>query len=177
NKDQILIIPFRESSTVSHIETIKRQLKQISGIENVSASGNRPGGSDYGIPASVVGISPDKQPDMRCLVVDRDFLDTYQMQIAAGRGFKNEFATDTAAYLVNEEAERQLGLKNAVGQLMEMPAIHREPAPIVGVVKDFHFRSLHEKIAPLFFFIEQGWFSQLSVRIKAKDMNKTIGLI
>jgi putative ABC transport system permease protein len=177
NKDQVLIIPFRDPSTVNHIETIKEQLKNLPGVESVSASGNRPGGSDWGIPVSVVGISPDNQPSLRCLLVDHDFLDTYQMQIASGRGFKNKFATDTAAYLLNEEAVTQLNLKNPVGQLMEMPAIHREAAPIVGVVKDFHFRSLHEKIAPLFFFIEQSWFTQLSIRIKTKDMDKTIGLI
>jgi len=177
NKDQVLIIPLRDPSTAGRIDIVKQQLKEIPGVQSISASGNRPDGSDYGIPASIVGIPPDNQPPMRSLIVDADFLDTYQMQIASGRGFKTELATDTAAYLLNEEAARQLNLKNPVGQLMEMPAINREPAPIVGVVKDFHFRSLHEKIAPLFFIIEQGWFRELSVRIQAKDMDKTIGLI
>jgi len=107
-------------------------------------------------------------------VVDQDFLKTYQMEIASGRGFQKELSTDTNAYLINEEAARQLGLKNPVGSLMKMPAIYRGPAPIIGVVKDFHFRSLHEKIAPLFFIIETTFFTELAVRIRTTETEKTI---
>lgn len=177
NKDQLVIIPFHDPATKTHIDAVKEQLRQIPGVENVSASGNTVGGSDYGIPVNVVGIPKDQQPNMRCLVVDEDFLTTYKMQLAAGREFSSAMASDSSAYLINEEAANQLGLKNPVGQLMEMPAIGRKAAPIVGVVRNFNFKSLHEKISPLYFFIQKAWFTQLSVRIKAKDMSSTLDLL
>ena len=55
-----------------------------------------------------------------------------------------------------------------------MPAINRPAAPIIGVVKDFHFRSMHEKIGPIFFIIEKSFFTQISIRLKTTDTEKTI---
>jgi len=174
NKEQILIIPLRDQETIRRFEIVKQELSQVPGVISVSASANRPGGSDFGIPYEIEGLPQDNLPPMRLLVVDQDFLKTYQMEIASGRGFQKELSTDTNAYLINEEAARQLGLKNPVGSLMKMPAIYRGPAPIIGVVKDFHFRSLHEKIAPLFFIIETTFFTELAVRIRTTETEKTI---
>ena len=174
NKDQILIIQLRNQETIRRFETIKQELKQVPGVISVTASANRPGGSDFGIPFEIEGIPNDRLPAMRNLVVDHDFLETYQMEIVSGRGFSKEMSTDTGTYLINEEAARQLGLKNTVGTMMKMPAFNRAPAPIIGVVKDFHFRSLHEKIAPLFLFIAPAWFSQVSVRINTTNTEETI---
>jgi len=174
NKDQILIIPIRNNETLARLETVKHQLKQVPGVQEITASANRPGGSDFGIPCEVEGIPADQQPPMRMLVVDQDFLATYQIELAAGRGFSKQMPTDTAAYLINEEAARQLGFDNPIGKMVKMPNIGRESAPIIGVVKDFHFRSLHEKIMPLLFFVEAQWFGQLSVRINAPETAATI---
>jgi putative ABC transport system permease protein len=174
NKEQVLIIPFNDPATAAHIEAVKQQLKEIAGVEDVSASGNTVGGTDYGIPATLVGIPHQQQPEMRCLVVDEDFLNTYKIDLAAGRGFSRGMASDSLAYVINEEAANQLALKDPVGQLMTMPAIHRPPGPIIGVVKNFNFRSLHEKVAPLFFFVQKSWFRQVSVRIKETDIAATL---
>ena len=174
NKEQVLIIQLRNQETIRRFETVKQELKQVPGVISVTASANRPGGSDFGIPFEIEGIPNDRLPAMRNLVVDHDFLETYQMEIVSGRGFSKEMSTDTSTYLINEEAARQLGIKNIVGTKMKMPAMNRPAAPIIGVVKDFHFRSLHEKIAPLFLFIAPAWFSQVSVRINTTDTEKTI---
>lgn len=174
NKDQVLIIPIRSSETLARLETVKHQLKQVPGVLQVSASANRPGGSDYGIPYEMEGVSADNLPPMRMLVVDQDFLETYQIKMATGRGFRKDMPTDSGAYLINEEAARQLGFADPVGKMIRMPAIQREAAPVIGVVKDFHFRSLHEKIMPLMFFVENQWFGQMSVRISTNEAAATI---
>ncbi len=177
NKEQIIIIPFRDTVTARHIEAIKEQLKSIPGVVSISASANRMGGSDWGIPYSITGLDEAKLPPMRNLVVDEDFISTYQMSMAAGRIFDKRIGGDTNAYIINEEAARQLGMEDPVGKMMSMPAIDRGAAPIVGVVKDFHFRSLHEKIAPLFMFIKREWATQISVRIDAAQTVKTLTLL
>lgn len=177
NKDQIVVINLRDQESIRKAAVIKEELLSLSGVEEVTVSANRPGGSDYGVPYKAVGLSEEQQPAMRCLVVDPDFLDTYQMEIASGRGFRADMPTDTAAYLINETAARQLGWENPVGQQLAMPAVDREPGPIIGVVRDFHFRSLQEPIAPLYFFMESGWYSQVSVRLKTTELQQTLAEI
>jgi putative ABC transport system permease protein len=174
NKNQVINIPFHDGETARHSDAIKDRLLKIPGVEQVSASGNRPGGSDYGIPARIIGLPDDRQIEMRCLVVDEDFLNTYEIPVAEGRGFSHDFPSDTAAYMINEEAARQLGLSDPIGKMMEMPALKRGAGPIVGVVKDFHFHSLHDKIGPLYFIFDKQWFGQLSVRINTKLTDVTL---
>jgi len=177
NKEQIIIIPFRDAGTALHIDAIKEQLKSVPGTVSISTSANRPGGSDWGIPYTIAGLDEGKLPAMRNLVVDEDFISTYQMTMAAGRSFDKRIGTDTNAYVINEEAARQLEIKDPMGKMMSMPALSRAPGPIIGVVKDFHFRSLHEKIAPLFMFIESEWATQISVRINSVHTGQTLALL
>jgi putative ABC transport system permease protein len=176
NKEQIIIIPFHDAGTAFHLDAVKEQLKNIPGIASIAASANRPGGSDWAIPYAIPGLDERQLPAMRNLVIDEDFFSTYQMTMAAGRSFDKRIGTDTNAYVINEEAARQLGIKDPLGKMMSMPAIGRAAGPIVGVVKDFHFRSLHEKIAPLSMFIESVWATQLSVRINSAQVGNTLEL-
>lgn len=177
NKEQVVVIQLRDQESVRRAGTIKEEILSLNGVASVSVSANRPGGSDYGVPYQAVGLPDDQQPSMRCLVVDPDFLDTYQMEMAAGRSFRADMPTDSTAYLINETAARQLGWEDPLEHQLAMPAVGREPGPIVGVVRDFHFRSLQEPIAPLYFFMESGWYSELSVRLKADQIDKTLAQI
>lgn len=177
NKEQVLVLPFRSTPSPERVKTFRDELSRLPGVISVSASANRPGGSDFGVPYEAVGLPAGRQPAMRCLVIDEAFLEAYQMEMAAGRGFSREFPTDSSAYLVNETAAKQLGWDNAVGQQLAMPAIGRSPGPIIGVVRDFHFRSMHEPISPLFFFIQPAWFSQFSLRLETEGMERTLASI
>ncbi len=177
NKDQIINVPMSTPQSIQRSRLIKEELLKIPGVSQVSVSANRPGGSDYGVPYRAVGLSPEEQPAMRCLVVDEDFLATYGMEIVEGRNFSESMPTDSNAYLINETAAAQLGWDNPLGQQLSMPAVQREPAPIIGIVKDFHFHSLHEPITPLYFFIEDGWFSQFNIKLDANRINETLALI
>ncbi|GJM35671.1 MAG: ABC transporter permease [Saprospiraceae bacterium] len=177
NKNQIVVMQLQGQENVQRLATIKEEIAQLPGVIKVSASANRPGGSDYGVPYEAVGLPSDQWPAMRCLVVDYDFLDTYEMEIVEGRGFDRSLATDTAAYLINEAAARQLGWENPTEHQLAMPAVERAPGPIVGVVKDFHFRSMEQEIAPLYIFIQPTWFSELSVKIAPDNVPETIARI
>ncbi|MCB0665979.1 MAG: ABC transporter permease [Saprospiraceae bacterium] len=174
NKDQIIVIPMSTPETIANAEMIKNELLKIPGVRHVTASANRPGGSDYGVPYRAVGVAEDDQPSMRCLIVDEDFLNTYEIEMAQGRGFSKDMATDSAAYLINETAAAQLGWKNPLEHRLAMPAVDREPAPVIGVVKDFHFHSLHEPIGPLYFFMERTWYSQFSLKLNAATVDETL---
>jgi putative ABC transport system permease protein len=98
------------------------------------------------------------------------------MNVLQGRGFSKERASDhTQAFMLNEEAARQLHWTNPLEKMIAMPAIQRERAPVIGVVKDFHFRSLRERIGPLLLFLAPAdWLTVFSVRIRPQNVPETV---
>jgi len=173
NAEQLIIMPIRENEMRLMYEIFKRELLENPNVASVAASGNLPGGGDWGIPYEPEGFPPDKIPPMRILVVDHDFIQTFQMELAAGRSFSKNFSADTsAAFMINEEAARQLGWNDPTSKMIAMPAIQRQAAPVIGVLKDFHFRSMHEKIGPIMFFIPPpDWFTVFSVRVRPENFS------
>jgi putative ABC transport system permease protein len=82
---------------------------------------------------------------------DEGYLQTMGLQLVAGRGFARHLATDTAAVLLNESAVRAMGLQNPVGKRIILNEGSNDEArlEVIGVVKDFHFESYHQRVKPL----------------------------
>jgi putative ABC transport system permease protein len=80
--------------------------------------------------------------------VDEDFVPAYEIDLIAGRNFSQNFATDSTALLLNETAARALFGAEPLGKTLRVPARNFE-GRVVGVVRDFHFHSMHRAIAPL----------------------------
>jgi putative ABC transport system permease protein len=172
DKDHLIIIPIRDDAMRSNFETAKRELESVPGVLSATASGNLPGGSDWGVPYEPEGIPLDRVPPLRQLVVDYDFIGAYGLELAAGRGFSRDHPADaTAAVMINEEAARQLGWSDPLGRTIAIPVFKRRPSPVIGVLKDFHFRSLHEKIGALMLIVaDPAWMSVISVRLRADNI-------
>jgi len=175
DRDYLAGIPIRDSSLNDQYQTLKAEMAAVPGVENVALSGNRPGGGDWGIPIEIPGMAREELPSVRMLVGDHNFPSTYGMKIVEGRTFDISHTTDVDhAVLVNQEMARQLGWDNPIGQQINMPAIDRE-LEVVGVLEDFHYRSMHEAIAPVMVFIApNNWFSMLSVKLRADSIPATL---
>ncbi len=165
DRDRMVVIPLENEKAGKNTELIKQQLKTIAGIENITASSEIP--SDN---FTSNGYFPEgfKTPVMINVVdVDKDFIDTYGIKIVRGRNFSDEYSTDKDAILVNEALVKQFGWKNPVGKFIARDGKHE----IIGVVKDFNFASLHQKVAPLI-ITNSPWDNQydyLSIKLKAED--------
>ena len=107
--------------------------------------------------------------------VDPDFLKTYQIEMADGRFFSDEYPSDKEESIVmNEAAVRAMGMESPVGK--EMFFGETETLNIIGIVKDFNFRTLHHEMEPLAMVI--GWsLSQISMRISGVDIPSTVQFI
>jgi len=106
--------------------------------------------------------------------VGHDFVETLGMDILQGRNFSRQMATDTGAVLLNESAVRALGIEEPIGTILDS----FRPRTVVGVVKDFHFRSLHYPVAPLVYFLSRNnRYGYISIRIQGKDMPETISRV
>ncbi len=178
NNDQVISFEIRSEAMSEKISAFKNELLANSNISNVSLTANLPGGSDWGIPIRAEGFKDEDVPDIRMLVVDHDFINNYEIEIAQGRGFDKNFATDGSSYIINETAAKAFNWDNPLNKKISIPAVNRDWGEVVGVIKDFHFHSLHEKISPLMLFIPpENWFSKVSVKVKSADIANTLAFI
>jgi putative ABC transport system permease protein len=112
--------------------------------------------------------------------VDLDYQKIFDIQMAQGRYFSRDYPTDISdGIIVNETAAKIMGMESPVGQRIScwIPYDPQRSGTIVGVAKDFHFRSLHEKISPLVLVIAPGWFTDAYIRIKPENVAETLGFI
>ncbi len=130
-------------------------------------------GGDHGVVTDVSwpGKSPDDLLPFTGLHVGYGFTETLGMQMAAGRTFSEAFGAD-AQVIFNEAAVARMGLKDPVGKTV---TVQGAPRQIVGVVKDFHFQSLHEPVTPCFLLLNPAEFlPKVMVKIAAGDPAATL---
>jgi len=175
-KDQVLVLQNLKPDPLKS-ELLKNKLLQNANIVAVSSSGNLP------------GEEPGRQwlqtaGGERLLVgayyCDYDHMQTLQLKMAEGRFFSNEFGTDTAGIILNEEAIKELNLEDPLGKKVVFFSNSPEIRTIIGVVKDFHFLSLHQQMQPLvlLYGINKGWgVNHIAVRLNTKNLAGTIQYI
>ncbi|MFC1556085.1 FtsX-like permease family protein, partial [candidate division KSB1 bacterium] len=115
--------------------------------------------------------------------VDTDYFDVFDLEIVDGRPFSKEIASDEfRTCLMNEAAVRVFGLENPVGHVFHKDETGGSSFPVndievIGVVKDFHFQSLHQEVRPLVFSYNRPWFWNANVKISGQNVSETIAFI
>ncbi len=144
-KDNLVYLPI-SGSISSKFNTFKLEALKIPGILEISQMSHRPVQLEN-TTGSVEweGKNPDTRPVFVQVAVGHDFIKTMQGTIIAGRDFSEDMA-DSANYLINEQALRIIGYKDPIGMPLTFWGVR---GTIIGVVKDFHFNSLHVPIEPL----------------------------
>jgi len=123
------------------------------------------------------GKEEGERPVMAIHSVDFDYADVFDIQLVQGRYFSEEYSTDISeGIIVNEAAVRVMSLKEPIGKrfFCPMPFNMSKNGKIIGVVKDFHFRSLHSKIEPLILAIAPGWHTDMYVKMRGQDLPATL---
>jgi hypothetical protein len=115
--------------------------------------------------------------------IDADFLDTMGMELAAGRNFSPDRPSDKKALILNETLAKQLGWDNPLGKIVSMtdveetsasgPLFIEVPYTVVGVVRDFHFESLHQKIRGHLMKMS-GNVNRISVKLRTGNISETL---
>jgi len=150
-KDNLIRIPI-EGKVEASLETFLDEVKKVMGVVDASSMGH----SLLGRNNNTSGLEWDgKNPDDLILFenirVNYDMIETLGVEFVEGRSFSRDHGTDTSAIIFNEAAIRVMGLKDPVGKVIKLWGQYN--LEIIGVVKDFHFQSLHEIVNPLFFVL------------------------
>ncbi len=158
NKDNIVYFK-AEGKIKEQLPTFLAELKKLPGIKNASSTTHSMIGHNWSTSLEWEGMDPDNETNFQIIGVDYDFIETMDMEIVAGRGFNRAFG-DSIGMIFNETAIKAMGLEDPIGKIVA------GRIPIVGVVKDFHFKSLHDKVEPLFMAIMPE-VNKVMVRIEA----------
>lgn len=181
NKEQIIVLSIRDDSINPHINTFKEVLKSNTGIVNVAAASHVPGQTTYKNPFIPEGFVADQSQWMGEFNIDHDYLPTLGIEIVDGRNFSKEFTSDTdQAILVNETAVKQFNWEYPIGKKIEVITgnDNRIFLNVVGVVKDFHFESLHKKIEPIIISNTSYYdFNVLCIKLDPANMKQTLKFI
>jgi putative ABC transport system permease protein len=175
SRDQIVII-HKVDDLGKQFGAFKQELLSSPAIASASNTSELMGAS-FG---DGLYVPANRTEDQKQLIwrmwADPDFLATYKIELAAGSFFPAETQYESRVIVLNEAAAKILSLENPVGQLLIEDG---ESYAIIGVVKDFHFESLHHPIKPFLIhpFGRDGGGQYLSVRIATADVRKTLSLI
>ncbi len=115
-------------------------------------------------------LAPTKA-DIKFVTADDYFIPAYDIALVAGRNFSKDFGADTAAFIINEAAVKVLGLKSAEDAIGKEFQYYNRTGRLVGVVRDFHFESMHHPILPIVFFKPLPPFGYGNVSVKISGQN------
>lgn len=123
-------------------------------------------------------IPPEENVFAAGLSVDYDFIETYQLEIVAGRAFNREFGSDHLdAFVINESAAVLLGFEDADSAIGQMVDREGKKGQVVGVVKDFHYRSLRYPVDAFIMEVSPATFNTFSIRIQDGDVPETLAFV
>jgi putative ABC transport system permease protein len=190
NKEQILFFQVRDSlrSNAKTLETFKTEIKRSPNVVSITSGYGLPGDQYAGDGINIPTKDGEKEYSANVFIGDYDYVKTLGLRIIAGRDFSREMATDEReAFIINETAVKELGYgtaEKAIGQPMSwnewVPADTLHPVKkgkVIGVVQDYHYKSLHEKLAISVIQLYPQVAVKVAVKLKTADMKGTIAYI
>jgi ABC-type antimicrobial peptide transport system permease subunit len=151
NKDNIIYFPLEgELKKTVNQETFIAEMKNIPGVVSASSISHDMTGHSRGTyNVNWENKDPDDRTEFEVFTVNYDMLELLGIEMAAGRTFSKLHSAENTSVIFNEAAIKFMGIKNPIGKKVKL----NEEMEIIGVVKNFHFQSLHENIKPVFFIV------------------------
>lgn len=181
DKEHIVVLPIG-GNMLQNFQSLKDAFAQVRGVESITASYETPEYVEWGDGITAIDEKGKHDISLNAMPVDLDFIKTMKMQLVAGRDFEqsdfgmmdtsNNYTNYHLPYIINETLAKKIGWtpQQAVGKTIE----NRATGPVVGVVKDFNFSSLHDPIGPLVIFLGRDFSRDFMLRINGNDMQSTL---
>jgi putative ABC transport system permease protein len=175
--DQVIVLPIYQTEVKPKYELFKKEILTSPSILNASAVGYLPGGTYYYQNAWWEGLQKDDDSNyMSWLPVDRDFINTLKIELIKGENLPDYSSVHgNSTYLLNEAAVKKIGWKEPLGRQFEISGISR--STVVGIVKDFNFKSLYTGIEPVALVFYPEIFDNLMIKISTENIPQTLGFL
>lgn len=174
DKDNVVYF-YLNQDILEKLEVFKNKLLQHTDIQSLTTANQL----STNISNSTSGVSwegknPDETMLFHMLSIDHGYQDVFKLELKDGRFLSDSIPSDSLAVVVNEKSIEVMGLKNPIGSSINF---FGSDVRIVGVLKDFHFKSLHTKIEPIILFQRQDMNYIMYARINNKNIAQTIKFI
>lgn len=178
DKENILVIPLRSERLRDKIKVFDHEFSSLEAVKNISFSSGIPGRSLSGtgyIPEDGDRNAPWIIYNMAC---DFGFIESLGMNVVYGRDFDPDMATDTGCILINETLQKKLGWGDPLGRsILSFGSDTTIAHEIIGVLEDFHFKSLHEPVEPALIMMNTDNPEFMIVRLNPGDPIEAINSV
>lgn len=185
NPSQIIVLDVGSGISATKLEAMKNELLSNPVFKSVTASYDSPVNVQGGYTITASDKPQNFQMNITAIPVEKDFVPTLGMQLLAGQNFNNtdilqatadSFALRKYAFILNESAVKALGwtTETAIGKMVNM---NGRQGAVKAVARDFHFRSLHEKIGPIAIIPEYNYFGKVMVKMAGSESTQGIELL
>jgi putative ABC transport system permease protein len=178
DREQVIVVHQVGSLGIEKAKTLKHDVEQLAGVKSVTLTSFLPTATSDNTTSFFKESTMDAKQALHTSIwsVDEDYLPTLGIKLKGGRNFSKDMKTDSDAVIVNEAAAQLLGYQDPVGKKLYYPggndANNVRYFTIIGVIKNFNFRSLKESVSPLLLRAADETYS-MSVRLNATDVVAT----
>ena len=171
DKDHLVVLSLTRS-LMENCDAFKQEILRNPGILEATLASSR---QFHSTPSDLWrGDTADKNVRIFLNKVDEDYLETFGMEMAEGRFFSREFSGDKENFVLNETAVKVMGLEDPVGMPL---TISGQKGTVVGVIKDFHFETLGQRIGALCLISPGKDFRYLFARVSPQNLDATISFV
>jgi putative ABC transport system permease protein len=171
-----VVVLKRTNELDQQTEAFKEALRDHPGIIQAASTTTLPGGIFGQTAIRPEGAGSDVNYLASPMAADHDFVETLGIEMAAGRDFDRAFATDSAAFVINEAAARKLGWDDPIGKRLTFLGAN-QTGEVIGVMTDFHFASLHQEIGPVVVALSADPLPFIAVRIRPDDVASNLAFL
>jgi putative ABC transport system permease protein len=179
DKEHIVAIPFYNTAMIQQSESIKEKMREHHSIINGTAVSQLPISIDFTEGVSNNMTYSDEDVEMFFLHADKDFFATMGIELAAGDLFKREYSKENSEYIVNRAGMHALdeNPESLFNRNIRVKHGGITLGPIIGLVDNFNFASLHDQIGPLVISQNPSWYSYLLFKIQPGDPTETLAFM
>ena len=183
DKDHVVVLPIG-GNMLQNFQSLKDAFAQVQGVQSITASYDTPEYVQWGDGITAIDEKGKHDISLNAMPVDLDFTKTLKMQMVAGRDFQqsdfgmidtaNHDANFRQPFIINETLAKKIGWtpQQSIGRTLEKGST---VGPVMGVVKDFNFSSLHDPIGPMLIFLGRDFSRDFMIRINGNNMKTTLG--
>lgn len=174
DKENVLVIE-RSDALRNNMESFKQEVNNLPDVLSVTNSSTIPGRNFSNNAFFLEGAPTSQTYLINQAWVSYDYGKTFGIELTEGRFFSRDISSDSSGIVISEMTAKSIGIEDPIGKRFYIPGDPVQYIPIIGVYKDFHFRSLHHSIEPTGFTLMPGvWEGLVSVKLTGDNTSKTI---
>lgn len=170
DKENLLVVNDITKTIRTKWATVKAELSQLPGVINITTAQHIPGSFTNMQNCYRTGSNPNSGIVISELRTGCNYINTFNINLISGHDFWPGQSTDSMSFILNERAVELLKLTNPIGEHI---TVYNIKGPVIGIVQNFHFKEMQQKIAPMVLTMYSDYFSRIIIRLREDKQNET----